>query len=1049
MKKLCKLHVWCIGALLCLIPRVSFAQDRTVEGTVKDELGETMIGVSVLVKGTGTGTITDMDGNFVLQSVAEGAILEFSYVGYKKQEVKVTKNRIDVVMVSDNQELEEVVVIAYGSQKKVTITGAVSNVNSKELLKSPSASLGNAITGKLPGVQSVQYSGIPGGDDPVIRVRGIGSLNSAEPLVLVDGVERPFSQLDPNEVADITILKDASATAVFGVRGANGVILVTTKRGETGKPSVSFSASAGLQQITHFIELTDSYTYATAYNNAQIGDGTAAGDVKFSPSAVQHFKDRDMLLVYPDTDWLDYIMKDHAWQSQYNMTVSGGTDKARYFVSLGMFDQDGLFETYNTDPEANFKYRRYNYRANIDLDLTNRSQLSVNIGGRVENRNIIGGGEQELFRYLQSAVPMAGYGLDSEGRHIVADPALVGDYSEDGLSRFYNLGYVKESKNVLNLDLQYKLKLDFITKGLDFKIKGSYNSEYTQQKNRKNGFGTGIEYKATLQPGVVDENGNPKPVLIKNGDTWPLPYSENKWGIRDWYAEASLNYARKFDSHNVGALVLYNQSKSYYPEDPDKLYISIPSGYVGLVGRVTYDYASRYMVDFNVGYNGSENFAPGKRYGFFPSASVGWTPSEEKFWKPVSKVISYMKLRASWGKVGNDNMGNRTHRYRFLYLPGSYNFIAGGPHGGGNGTANFGTNNSNWLPGAYEASAGNPNVTWETAMKQNYGIDVKFFKDRLSVNADVFFEDRKDILVSNAATLPSITGMQSSSINFGRVKNHGYEITVKWEDRVGDWYYSIAPTVTFARNKIIEQAEVKQDYDHLYRTGHPVGQPFGYEFFEFYDPGKTEERYEQAYGVAMPNQGASVKAGDCIYVDLTGDGLIDPNDQHAIGYTDIPEYNAMLNLSVSYKNFDLSMLWIGATHVNRQLDTYYRPQFGSTNNSALLQWVYDRSWRPETAGSAELPRLTFANQAHNILNSSVWLVDASYIRLKNAEIGYTFRKIPKVPQIGNIRLYVSGYNLLTFSKFKANDPESAGAAYGTFMKYPMTRVYNFGIKINF
>lgn len=1038
------LKFWYILAFLCYIPVISFAQAINVKGVVEDESGETLIGVSVQVKGTGTGTITDLDGQFILSSVSPDAVLVFSYVGYKTQELK-PKADMKVTMTSDTQSLDEVVVVAYGVQKKVTVTGAVSNVNSKELLKSPSASLGNALSGKLPGVQSVQYSGIPGGDDPVIRVRGVGSLNSAEPLVLVDGVERPFSQLDPNEVQDISILKDASATAVYGVRGANGVILVTTKRGEAGKASISVSASAGLQQITQFLDMTNSYTYATAYNNAQLGDGISPDAVRYSQTAIQHFKDRDMLKVYPDTNWLDYIMKNSAWQTQYNVSISGGSEKAKYFISIGAFDQDGLFKTFNADPEENFKYKRYNYRANLDLKLSKYSSLAINIGGRLENRNTIGDGESDLFRYLHDALPMAGYGIDEEGRRLVADPVIVGGEltnNSDGLARFYDLGYVKESKNVLNLDLQYNLNLDFITKGLSFKIKGSYNSEYTQQKDRKNDFGTGVTYKVTLRE---DENGVQQPVLVKSGTTYILPYSENKWGDRDWYAEASLNYSRSFGNHDVGALLLYNQSKSYYPNQDvaGDLYVSIPSGYVGLVGRITYNYASKYMVDVNMGYNGSENFAPGKRYGFFPSASVGWIPSAEKFWEPLKNVISYLKIRASIGTVGNDKIGTS----RFLYLPGSYKIFDGYPNGAGWGSANFGTNNSTWMPGAFETSVGNPDVTWETAVKKNIGLDAKFFNDRLSLGLDFFFEDRKNILVSNSAMLPSVLGMNASSINYGRVKNHGYELTLNWTDRVGEVTYSISPSLTFARNKIVEQAEVKQNYPHLYRTGHPVGQPFGYEFFEFYVPGETEAHYKAQYGVDMPNQNAALKAGDCVYVDLTGDGLIDSDDMHAIGYTDIPEYNASVNMSLTYKNFDISMLWTGATHVNRQLYWYYRPQFGDTNNCGLLQWVYDNSWREDNR-DAILPRLTFSNQAHNTLDSRVWLVDTSFLRLKNIEIGYNIRNIPFLPRISSVRVYLSGYNLLTFTPFKGNDPESAGGEYGTFIKYPMTRIINFGIKLN-
>jgi TonB-linked SusC/RagA family outer membrane protein len=1047
----------CILAFFCLTPEMTIAQNLNVEGSVVDEFNETLIGVSVRIKDTNTGTITNYEGHYSLQNVPQGSTLVFSYLGYRNKEVKVTGRKLDVEMEPDNQQLEEIVVIGYGQQKKITITGAVSNVGGKELLKSPAASLGNALAGKLPGLQSVQYSGMPGADDPIIRVRGIGSLNSAEPLVLVDGVERSFSQIDPNEVADISILKDASATAVFGVRGANGVVLVTTRRGEGGKPSVSFSAQGGIQQITNFLDPANSYEYAIAYNRAQMTDGVSKENWKYPDEAIQHFRDRDMLMVYPDTDWFKYMMKDHAWQNQYNVNVSGGSEKAKYFVSVGTFDQDGLFKTFNQSKDANFKYHRYNYRANLDLTLSKLSQLSINIGGRVENRNSIGGGEGGdgsggqggLFAnegFLNSGMPMSGYGVDAEGRRIVSDRALVGDHGGDALGRIYDLGYTKQSRNTVNLDLQYQLKLDFVTPGLDFKVKGSYNASYTAEKKREHGYGSGIRYKATIAPGEFEEDGSPKIVLVKEGDSWPLPYSESRWGDRNWYAEASFNYARRFGSHNIGALVLYNQSKKYYPWDSQGLYSSIPSGYVGTVGRVTYDYATRYLIDINMGYNGSENFAKGRRYGFFPSASIGWILSSEEFWIPLNDITSYMKIRASIGKVGNDNTNNR----RFLYLSGSYDYFNGGNGGGyvGDRTVNFGTNDVNYMPGAREVSTGNPFVTWETATKQNYGIDLKFINDKLSLSADIFFEDRKNILVSNETSLAAITGMKSNSVNFGRVKNHGYEISMKWEDKIGDVFYSIAPNISFARNKVIEMAEVKKDYDHLYHTGLPVGQRFGREIFELYEPGKTEERYLARYGTEMPDQNVDLKPGDCVYVDLTGDGKIDSNDQHAIGFTDIPEYTGSVNLSLSYKNFDITMTWIGVTNVDRQLGAYYRPAFGTGNKSMLNKWIYENSWTEETANTAFLPRLSFENANHNNEMSRIWMVDASYIRLKNAEIGYSF-KIPGVPQINNIRVYASGYNLLTFSKFKANDPESRGGEWGVFIKYPMTRIYNFGINVNF
>lgn len=1043
MGKSCRLHLLLLALLLS---GVTFAQNLLkVQGLVTDEQNEPLIGVTVQIQNKSKGTVTDADGNYVLPGVPKGSTLVFTYVGYKPQQVKVMSSTHNIIMLADNKQLDELVVIGYGQQRKVTLTGSVSNVDGKELLKSPAASLGNALSGKLPGMQSVQYSGVPGGDDPVIRIRGVGTFNSAEPLVLVDGVERGFSQIDPNEVQDISILKDASATAVFGVRGANGVILVTTRHGQVGKPRITLTASAGLQQISKFLEPASSYEYATAYNHAQTVEGVAEDGLKFSQEAIRHWKDMDMPTVYPSTNWFKYLMNDHAWQEQYNVNVTGGTERVRYFVSVGMLDQNGLFKTFNQGKDANFKYRRYNFRTNLDIDFSKWNTLSIGIGGRIGRRNSIGNGEYNgqsgLFGVeglLNNGTPMSGYGLDSQGRRIVSDPDLVGAVGSDGLGLIYQHGYTIQRENVVNLDLQYKLKLDFITKGLDFRIKGSYNSDYTQQKARTTG--DGIKYKATIAEGEYEADGSPKIVYVRQGDTWPLGYSEAKWGGRNWYAESSLNYARKFGDHNVTALLLYNESKNYYPGG---IYNSIPRGYVGMVARATYDYQTKYLLDLNMGYNGSENFAKGKRFGFFPSASVGWIASSEKFWKPISKIVTYLKIRGSIGKVGNDQGVGR-----FLYLPGTWQFYNnnGGAWWTNDRTGNFGTANGTFMPGARESSNGNPDVTWETAVKQNYGFDARFLNDRLSLGVDLYWEDRKNILVSNETTVAGISALKPNSINYGRVKNHGYEITLRWADKIGQVDYSISPAVAYSRNKVVEMAEVKKEFNHMYHRGHPVGQPFGYEFFEFYVPGKTEEHYKAQYGTDMPDQQITLRPGDCVFVDLTGDGKVDANDVHAIGYSDIPEYTGSVNATLNWKGLDFSMTWVGAAHVNRQLSSFYTPAFGTGNQSMLNKWVYDNSWTEDNP-NAILPRISLEKSAreHNGALSAPWMVDASYIRLKNLEIGYSFH-IPGL-KINSIRVYANGYNLLTFTSFKANDPE-AQAGYGS-TRYPMTRVYNFGMNINF
>ena len=1038
-------------ALLLLLPGQSFAQNLRVQGRVLDELGEGLIGAGVVIQGTNTGTITDMDGNFSL-SVPQGATLEFSCVGYKTLAMQATA-RMTVNMEPDADALDESVVIAYGQQKKVTITGAVSAVGSEDILKAPVANVANALQGNLPGVSAVQASGMPGADEPVIRIRGVGSLNSAEPLVLVDGVERSFSQLDANEIESISVLKDASATAVFGVRGANGVILVTTKRGTTGKASVTATANAAVQTISKFVEFTDSYTYGKMWNYTAITDarpmsqwpGTAAitdytpyadDGIRFSQSVMEHFRTGDMPRTFPNMDWIKYIMNDTAWQEQANVNVNGGTERVRYFVSAGFLNQDSLFKTFSDNKNETFNYKRLNYRANLDIDVSKRSQLSITLGGRMQNRNTMGGGEGFLFRYLQGATPYAGSGIDEEGRHVISDENFVGQFDRDALSNYYGLGYQLESTNVLNFDIQYRLALDFITKGLSFKTKASYNSEYTARKNRQNGYGTGLTYVATLVDG--------KEVLRKENITWPIPYSEAKWGSRNWYAEASFDYSRKFGQHNIGALVLYNQSKTYYPWDSDNsLYQSIPKGYVGLVGRVTYDYATKYLLDFNIGYNGSENFAPGKRYGLFPSVSVGWIPSQEKWWEPLKNVIGYLKLRGSWGLVGNDN----TNGARFLYLPGAWQFYTGAttvnPQRRG---ANFGTSGG-WLQAVKELTSGNPNVTWETASKINLGLDAGFFRDHLHAYVDFFWEDRQHILVSNASTLPAVTSLPSSYVNEGRVKNHGYEVTLSWDDHIGNVRYSISPNFSFARNQVIEMLEVEPMYDYLKHTGLPVGQPFGYDLFEFYQPG-TEERYMETYGVPMPDQNLDLRYGDAVYVDLNGDGIVDQNDRKPLGYTTNPEITFSLNTSIHWKGLDFSMLWTGADHVSRSLNGYFRDQFGSTNTSALTQWVADNSWTEDNP-DAILPRISFTNRVHNNRDSQAWMINSRYVRLKNVEIGYTFNKPKSMPFFNYIRFYVSGQNLLTFSRFDGNDPEAPGSGLDFGVRYPMTRVVNVGAQLNF
>lgn len=699
---------WMIRCLLLFLVFGSssvFAQEHSVRGVVREAVSnEPLIGVTVSVKGNSAlGTITDADGRFSLKGINPKDHLVFSYIGFDEQVIPIAgRNVIDVEMNENTIELGEVQVVAYGVQKKITVTGALSSISGDDLLKTPTGSITNALAGKMTGVSSIQYSGEPGADVAEIFIRGVTTTNNATPLIQVDGVERDFSQIDPNEIENITILKDASATAVFGVRGANGVILITTKRGVEGKARISASTSFGVNIPTRLVDFANSYQYATYYNEAQRNDGVGEAQLRFSPEALAAFRDHTDPILYPDMDWMSYILKRSSLQSQHNLNISGGTDRIKYFISMGMFDQDGLFKTFAGDEDSKYSYRRYNYRSNIDFEVTKSTTLSLNVGGRVENKHtpISKEDQGQLFRHLYWATPFGGAGI-VDGERIVASKDIFGDKAGiDGLEPFYGRGYRKRVGNNLDIDLALNQKLDFLTQGLVFRIKGSYNTYYDQTKERASS-------KAIYSP-RLNNLSNPADgyVLELVQEEGRLGYGEWHSNARNWYFETSMGYNRSFGEHTFGGLLLYNQSKRYYPPK----YTDIPTGYVGLVGRVSYDYQRKYMAEFNAGYNGSENFRPGKRYGFFPAGSIGWVATSEDFLKH-QEIISHLKLRASWGLVGNDRYGDE----RFMYLSDSFAF------GGG---YNFGTNVGSNQPGAYEMKKNDPNVTWETAFKQNYGVDL-------------------------------------------------------------------------------------------------------------------------------------------------------------------------------------------------------------------------------------------------------------------------------------------------------------------------------------
>ncbi len=1014
-----------ISTFMCAI--TVFAQGEIkILGTVTDDAGAPMPGVNVLVKGTMNGVVTDVDGKYSI-NVHNDAVLVFSFIGYVTYEQSVgNQTALDVKMSEDTQQIEEVVVLGYGTQKKVTLTGSISSINTNELLKAPVPNIGHALAGNLPGLSAIQYSGQPGADDPTIFIRGIGSLDAtrAAPLFMVDGVERSFFRLDPNEIENITVLKDASATAVFGVRGANGVILVTTKRGQVGKPKISVSTSAGIQRPLRVLDYAGSYDYALMYNEAQRNDGIKEEDLVFKPQIIEAFRTNSDPLLYPNTDWMDMIMKPAAFQSQHNINISGGTDQVRFFTSIGVITQDGIFRSFDEGYNANFTYNRYNYRANLDIDVTPTTLMKINLGGRVEDThepNYKGNSLSDFYSALTLSLPFAGVGL-YDGKWVRAHPENV-PFPEgplengDMFETYYGRGFNSRIRNEINLDLSLTQKLDVITKGLSFTVKGSYNSSYTHRKYRTKS----MPYYTAHR----DESG--QLFFRKRREETVFGFSESMGKTRDWYLEGSFNYARSFGKHNVSALALYNQWRDPYPDANKYNYPNIPRGYVGLVGRVTYDFSMRYMLDFNVGYNGSENFAPGKRYGLFPALSGGWIISEESFMQDVT-FIDYLKLRASYGIVGNDI----SSKSRFFYLPDSYNPNAGG--------YNFGTNISANQPFAVEQQLGNKEVSWEKARKQNYGVDFSVLGSRLSGSFDYFIEKRNDILTTRN-TVPAFIAVSMPVVNIGKVENKGFEAVLKWNHKIREFRYFISANVSFAKNTVVYKDEIPHKYDWRYETGKPVGQQFGYIFDGF----ATEA--ELASG-KLPDQKLDLHPGDSRYRDLNNDEVIDDNDIAAIGYPKYPQLAGGVSLGFEYKNFDFSMMWAGASRVSRFISDALRVPFGITKQRSVLKYMIDDHWTPETAATAKTPRLSFNHLDNNYLqNSTLWLKDASYLRLKNLQIGYTFRGgwLQKA-HIENMRLFATGENLITLDKLKISDPEATDG--GSF-NYPLMMVINLGLSITF
>jgi TonB-linked SusC/RagA family outer membrane protein len=1055
--------------LLCAtLPLSLYAQNVTVQGTVTDAAGISMPAVSVVVKGTRIARITDSDGKFSVEVPYSDATLVFSFIGFQSQEIPLRgQTALNVVLEEDVKALSDVVVYGYSTQRKETLLGSLASMTTKDLVQSPTANINNALAGRLPGLMVNQFAGgEPGVDRADIYVRGLGTYGNKSPIIIVDGVERDMSYLAGEEIETFTILKDAAATAQYGVRGANGVIVVNTKRGKAQeKATVKFKASVGINQPAKFPQYLGSADYAMLYNEAALND-YQGNDPSSLPLFTQQTIDNFRMAKGDNSDGLGYNWDyfDYAFQpgiqQDYSLSVRGGNNRARYYVFANYYNQGGNYthtELEKFSTQAMFK--RYNFRSNVDIDITDKFYVKLDLGARITDRNAPGTTAARVVELANTLPPYLPIVLPpnddpANTQYIQNNPEgmLFGDeyYRFNILGELSRTGFLNEKKTYLDGNFTLGYDLDFIADGLKIEGTFSYDAEEGRWINRKldtysDGYRTYPRY-ATFKP--VDGND-----VLKNDPNYAGAYrTGNRYDVDQTignslsqnaaqskvYYQMKLNYNHTFGGvHEVSGLLLFNRSIRSYNEDVDYRY-------QGLTGRATYYYDSRYLLEFNFGYNGSENFARGYRYGFFPAVSAGWVITNEPFMKSSDKWLNNLKLRASHGLVGSDNLDGRWHYLQFFEGGDSYRY----------GPDNFGTS----IGGRREAALANPTLSWETARKTNIGLDVAFLSNRLELTVDAFYEYRYNIFTNlsggDKIGFPDIVGKAAPLINSGEVENKGIDFEIGWKDRIGkDFKYYAKLNFAFARNKILFQNEISYEafdsQDYRASTGRRIEEHFVYQFDHFV---KDQAEADQLNASLYQPWGA-LYPGDAVYRDLNGDGKIDDyGDRTYAGNPRTPEIHFGVPLGFQYKGIDFSVLFQGAANASVLLNgaaVWDFPQI-ETDKMGKVKPMHLNRWTPETAETATYPALSLMDRTVNKNpNSSLFLYDAKYVRLKNMEIGYTFPS-KWVGKLGlqQIRVYAQGLNLFTWDGLDEVDidPETRS---GSGDWYPIQKVYNFGVDITF
>lgn len=1063
-----------IGSPLSASPSVK--EVKTIAGTTQNKITVTgivldnttkdpLIGVSVVVKGTEVATITDVDGRFSINMPYAEAALVFSYIGFQPVEVKPNgKKELTVIMDEDSKALQDVVVVGYSKQRKETMIGSIATITTKDLKQSPTANINNALAGRLPGLIANQYSGgEPGVDRSELFIRGKSTYGNQSAIVIVDGVERDMSYLAPEEIETFTILKDASATAAYGIRGANGVIVITTKRGKAAeKASVNFKASMGFNKPIKFPEYLGSSDYAMLYNEAKLNDlKMTNGDVStlrlFSDDAIDRFRrakgDNSDGLGY-NWDYYDFAFQTGI-QEDISLSIRGGSDRARYYVMANYFSQGGNYKyTDVTDYDAQVKFKRYSFRSNIDIDITKHWTVKLDLGARITDRNAPGTTAGRLMTiaatqppYLPILVEENNHPLNED--YILQNPygMLYGDnlYRYNILGELSRTGYLNEKNTYLNGSFSMGFDLEFLLKGLKADVTFSYDASEGRWINRrldtyKQGYREYPSY-ATFVPSDGSD------VYMVPGHYEGSYVTGNKYSIDQTignglehnahdgrtYIQARLDYNNTFNKvHEVTGLLLVNRSNRTVNNE-------LAYHNQGLTGRMAYYYDKKYLAEFNFGYNGSENFAPGRRYGFFPAGSLGWVMSSESFMESTSSWLDNLKLRTSFGLVGSDGA---TSRFPYLAF-----------YGGGSGYS-FGNNFGTGLGGTAEGNLANEKLTWEKSRKFNFGIDASFLKQRLNFTADFFHEYRYDIITSmndnDIMGFPDIVGKDAPLANLGEVSNRGIDLEVSWTDKIGkDFRYSVRPNLTFARNKLEYKAEVERSNEWTKRTGKRLYENFVYVFDHFVADQAEADRLNtinyQNWGTLIP--------GDAVYKDLDRNGIIDENDLTAMGNPRSPEIMFGIPITLQYKDFDFSVLFQGATRTSLLLTdaaVWDFPQFDQDKIGKVKKMHLDR-WTPETASTAKYPALHYGSHSNNKNGqSSLFLYDAQYLRLKNIELGYNLpQKFLKKFNLQQVRVYGQALNLITWDALDDVDVDPETKSGDGASWYPIQKVFNFGIDITF